>query len=154
MGVYFLDTSAIVKCYFSELGHSWVLNLCDPGQDHDLYISQAARVEVVATICRKAREQQMPINDRERLITTFRRDCRNIYGIRRVTNAIYTYAGDLCRSHRLRAYDAVQLACVLDLRIATWASQSFPPIFVCADLNLIAIATVEGLRIENPENYP
>ncbi len=154
MGVYFLDTSAIIKCYFSEPGHFWALNLCDPVQGHDLYISQAALVEVVATICRKAREQKMPINDRDKLITTFRRDCRNIYGIKRVTNAVYAFAGDLCRLHKLRAYDAVQLACVLGLRTAAWASQSPSLIFVTADRDLIAIATTEGLRTEDPENYP
>ena len=55
MSTYFLDTSAVVKRYFVEQGHDWVVDLCDPVQEHRLYISQVALVEVVATICRKAR---------------------------------------------------------------------------------------------------
>ncbi len=56
MGAYFLDSSAIIKRYLREQGHAWVVTLCDPAQGHELYISQAALVEVVATICRKSRE--------------------------------------------------------------------------------------------------
>ncbi len=51
MGTYFLDTSAIVKRYVPEQGQSFILTLCEPAQGHDLYISQAALVEVVASIC-------------------------------------------------------------------------------------------------------
>jgi hypothetical protein len=54
MGSYFLDTSAIVKRYFpAERGHFWVANLCDPAQNHDLFISQAALVQPVASIASK-----------------------------------------------------------------------------------------------------
>jgi uncharacterized protein with PIN domain len=78
MDAYFLDTSAIIKYYFSETGHSFVVNLCRPAQGHDVFISQASRVEVVATICRKARDQGMPIIDRDKLINDFRKDCKGL----------------------------------------------------------------------------
>lgn len=60
MAAYFLDTSAIVKRYVAEPGQTWILSLCDLAQQHDLYISQAALVEVVATICRRTREEALP----------------------------------------------------------------------------------------------
>ena len=63
MALYFLDSSAIVKRYFQEPGHEWIEMLHDPAQGHGLYIAQAALVEVVASICRKAREQNMPRED-------------------------------------------------------------------------------------------
>ena len=68
----------------------------------------------------------------------------------RVTSTIYTYAGDLCRLHRLRAYDAVQLACALVIRnkLAVLGIQA--PTFVSADAELLNIANIEGLSIENP----
>ncbi len=116
MATYFLDTSAIVKRYFPEQGHNWLVTLCDPVQEHELYISQAALVEVVATICRKAREQNITITERDRLIAEFRQDSQDDYIMWLVTAPMYTSAGDLCRSHRLRAYDAVQLACALGVR--------------------------------------
>jgi hypothetical protein len=54
MAIYFLDTSAIVKRYIAEPGQAWVLSLCDPAQQHDLYISQITLVDLLphAGICR------------------------------------------------------------------------------------------------------
>lgn len=154
MGAYFLDTSAIVKRYVPEQGHGWIVTLCDPIQGHELYISQAALVEVVAAMCRRTREQHMTITDRNKLISIFRQDCNDFYDIRPVTTAIYTMAGNLCCSYSLRAYDAVQLACMLALRNKALANQVPTPTFVCADVNLINIALNEGLGVENPNNYP
>ncbi len=82
MGTYFLDTSAIIKRYILEQGQAWVLSLCDPAHDHVLYISQAACVETVATICRRAREQSITLSERDRLINTFRRDSQLLFSIR------------------------------------------------------------------------
>jgi uncharacterized protein len=130
------------------------MNLCDPGQGHDLYISQIALVEVVTAICRKAHERIITPAERDMLIDVFRVDSYNTYGVRLVTTAICTAAGDLCRMHRLRAYDAMQLACALDLRNEGKTKQVPEPIFVCADNNLLSIAHAEGLMIENPNNYP
>lgn len=101
MTTYFLDTSAIIKRYFPEQGHSWIVDIHDSAKDHDLYISQVALVEVVASICRKAREQDTSASSRDALINTFRRDCQRIYGLQRVTTTTYTKAGNLCRVHKL-----------------------------------------------------
>jgi predicted nucleic acid-binding protein len=154
MATYFLDTSAIVKRYIVEPGRLLLLAICDPDQGHDLYISQAALVETVATFCRKTHEKSITTDKRDKLINAFRQDTHEGYGIRLVTTGMYTQAGNLCRSHRLRAYDAVQLACALDLRNETRTQQAPVPIFVCADNNLLAIASAEGLQVENPNNYP
>jgi uncharacterized protein len=154
MATYFLDTSAIIKRYIFEPGQAWVLSLCNPAQGHDLYISQVALVEVVAAICRRAREKSINMAERDRLITVFREDSKQGYNIWPVTTDLYYDAGDLCRSHRLRAYDAVQLACVLALREYTLANNAPEPIFVCADIGLLDVANVEGLQVENPNNYP
>jgi|SRR5215469_16683174 len=154
MGSYFLDTSAIVKHYVPEQGHAWIVTLCDSAPNHELYISQAALVEVVAAMCRRTREQSMTTIDRDRLISTFRQDCHNFFNIWPVTTAVYTIAGDLCCSYSLRAYDALQLACVLTLRSKALAAQASAPIFVCADIDLINIALSVKLSIENPNNYP
>jgi predicted nucleic acid-binding protein len=154
MATYFLDTSAIIKRYIFEPGQALILSFCHPAQGHDLYISQAALIEVVAAICRRAREKSISIAERDRLITVFRQDSKQGYNIWPVTTDLYNAAGNLCRSHRLRAYDAVQLACVLALRQDTLANQAPEPIFVCADVGLLDIAGVEGLKVENPNNYP
>jgi predicted nucleic acid-binding protein len=154
MAIYFLDTSAIVKRYIAEPGQAWVLSLCDSAQQHELYISQAALVEVVATICRRAREQSISLPERDRLISVFRQDSKTSYNMWPVTTEVYEAAGDLCLSHRLRAYDAVQLACALALREYALVNQAPLPVFVCADVGLLDITGVVGLQVENPNNYP
>ncbi len=153
MGTYFLDTSAVVKYYVLEQGRSFVVNLCDPGQGHALYISQVTLVEAVASICRKAHEKSITPARRDALIDVFRADSSNIYSVRLLTTALCTAAGDLCRIHRLRAYDAMQLACALDLRDEAKTEQVPEPVFVCADNNLLNVAEAEGLTVKNPNSY-
>lgn len=153
MAVYFLDTSALVKRYVAETGSVWVTALCTPLAGHTIIISQAALVEAVAMLCRKARDGTISPHDRDRLIAVFRRDVRRSYGLERVTTAIYTRAGDLCRMHRLRAYDAIQLACALTLRDRSVAL-GVSPFFVSADTALLSFAAAEGLATDNPESHP
>ena len=105
MATYFLDTSAIIKRYIFEQGQAWILSLFNPAQGHNLYISQLALVEVVAAICRRAREQSISMAERDRLITVFRQDGKESYNIWLVDTELYNSADDLCRSHSLRAYD-------------------------------------------------
>ena len=157
MGTYFLDTSAVVKRYIVETGSEWVTTLCRPLSNHTIIISQATLVEAVAAICRKAKEQDASQRiseiDRDRNISRFRQNAQQQYNLVQVTSAIYTQAGDLCRLHRLRAYDAVQLTCALEVR-TTLAPLQIAPIFVSADINLLNIAQAEGLNVENPNSYP
>ena len=148
MRTYFLDSSAIVKRYVGEKGHAWVITLCNPAHDHELYISQIALVEVVRAICIKAHDKLITNADRDRIVTLFRRDSQSAYGVLPHTDSVCTYAGDLCYSHRLRSYDAVQLASVLVLRRETLLKRASPPIFVTADRGLITFATTEGLMIQ------
>ncbi len=153
MGMYFLDTSAVVKYYVLEQGRPFVANLYDPRHGHALYIAQVTLVEAVASICRKAREKSITPTERDALIDTFRTDSDNTYSVILLTTALCTAAGDLCRIHQLRAYDAMQLACALDLRDEAKTRQVPEPVFVCADNNLLNVAKAEGLRVENPNSY-
>ena len=157
MGSYFLDTSALVKRYVTEPGSEWVEMRCRPAAENTIIISQATLVEAVATFCRKAREQNISQRiseaDRDWNITLFRQDVRQQYNVVRVTSTIYSRAGDLCRLHRLRAYDAVQLACTLAVRSKLAALGIQAPTFVSADTDLLDIASAEGLSIENPNDY-
>lgn len=154
MALYFLDSSAIIKRYVAESGHAWIVDLCDPAQGHDLHIAQVALVEVVAAVCRKTREAAITSVERDSLIDDFRRDTTTTYAVRPVTTAIYTHAGDLCRTYRLRAYDAVQLAAVLALEDEARTNGVPALTFVCADTDLLGYASAEGLNIENPNAYP
>jgi predicted nucleic acid-binding protein len=154
MAFYFLDTSAIVKRYVLEPGHVWIATLSDPTTGNDLVIAETAIVEVVATLCRKAREAAITEAERDRLIGEFQNDAASGYVIRNVTRDIYLRAGALCRVYTLRAYDAVQLACALAIHDDALVSGSPSPTFVCADNQLLGFASAEGLSTKNPNDYP
>ena len=155
MGIYFLDTSALVKRYVTEPGSNWVILHCKPDAGHTIIISQATLVEAVAALCSKVRttdvRQRISEADRDYNISLFRQDVQRQYNIVQVNSATYTSAGDLCRVHKLRAYDAIQLACVLYVR-TTLAPLGIAPTFISSDSELLKIAQVEGLGIGNPTN--
>jgi predicted nucleic acid-binding protein len=56
----------------------------------------------------------------------------------------------LCRTHALRAYDAVQLASALVVNDDALAYGTGPILFVSADTALLAAAAIEGLLVDNP----
>ncbi len=156
MASYFLDTSAIVKRQVDEVGHRWVRSLVHGRAGHTIAIAEVALVEVVASLCRMRGEQppRLAIADRDRLIARFRVHTQRRYQVVSVNQALLMRAGTLCRTHPLRAYDAVQLACALTFRDDEATAGRPAPTFVCADIQLLAVAQAEGLGIENPTLHP
>jgi uncharacterized protein len=154
MANYFLDTSALVKRYVVEPGHQWVRSLYDVRPKHTLIISQITIAECVATLCRKAREQSISVTERDTLIGLFYRHRPKLYSTIQVTNTLCTQAGTLCQTHRLRAYDAIQLASALAYRQQAFSQHISAPIFVSADVQLLSFAAAEGLITENPNTHP
>jgi hypothetical protein len=57
-------------------------------------------------------------------------------------------------AHVLRAYDAVQLTTALALDHDLQSNGEPPIVFISADENLNAIASSEGLAVENPNRHP
>ncbi|MEO7022330.1 MAG: type II toxin-antitoxin system VapC family toxin [Ktedonobacteraceae bacterium] len=156
MSVLFFDTPALIKRYLAEKGCAWVRAQCHANAGHTIVISQATSVEAVAALCRKGREinpaQRITLDERDKQIRIFREDTQLEYFIIPVTASIYEKAGDLCRTHQLRAYDAIQLACALTSSDKLARSGEPAPIFVSADDKLLEIARAEGFTIENPNH--
>lgn len=55
--------------------------------------------------------------------------------------------------HKLRGYDAVQLAAALELNSILLAAELAPATFVAADDELLSAAQKEGLLIANPNDH-
>ena len=55
MSVFYLDTSALVKRYFPEIGSAWIQSLTDPSAGHTLVVSTLTRVETAAALAAKHR---------------------------------------------------------------------------------------------------
>lgn len=155
MASYFLDTSALVKRQVAETGHRWVRSLVHRRAGRTIVISEIALIEVVASLCRMAREQppRLAVSDRDRLIARFRQHTQRRYEVVALNQTLLLRAGTLCRTHSLRAYDAVQLACALTFRDDEVAAGRPAPTFVCADTTPLTIAQAEGLAVENPNSH-
>ena len=68
--------------------------------------------------------------------------------------AILDQAVSLTQNHRLRGYDAIQLATALRVN-ARFVTAGLPVLtFVAADKDLVAAAQAEGLNADNPHDHP
>jgi uncharacterized protein len=150
MKAYFFDTSALVKRYMLEAGSEWVTAQCER---NSVTLSQLTLVEAVVAFCRRARaqnlNQRISESERDHHIKIFRQDVFWQYNIIDVTEPICIRAGNLSRFHKLRAYDAVQLATALIVSEGLETAL----IFVSSDTDLLSVAKAEGLDIEDPNAY-
>src|SRR5919199_1032942 len=154
MAVYFVDSSALVKRYISEIGSTWVLSLFDPALNNDVLIAAITGVEIIAAITRRARGGSISATDATAACNQFRSDLQSEYQVVEITQSIINSAMALAEPLGLRGYDAVQLAAGCEINALCIASRLPPVTFVSADDELNAAAANEGLLIENPNDYP
>ncbi len=151
MADHFLDTSALGKLYHAELGTTEVDRLLnEPGAGH--FISRLSVVEIQSMFAGKVRTNVLTRQDFELLRRRFAADVAGRrLNVVRMTSVHYREAERLIRAHgmarSIRTLDALQLAVALSLQRRGMLGD-----FVCADRNLCAIATIEGLSVINPEH--
>jgi predicted nucleic acid-binding protein len=150
MAEYFYDTSAAVKHYRAELGTPRVDGLlADAASRH--FLSTLGVVEMHSVFARLVRVGQITAVEfhylRGRLLSDI---ASGLWRVVQVTPADFQQAQQLLVQHAtargLRTLDALQLAVALGLRAVVPLGD-----FVCADANLCAIASAQGLPVLNPE---
>ncbi|MBG1266734.1 type II toxin-antitoxin system VapC family toxin [Nostoc sp. WHI] len=153
MAAYYLDSSALVKRYITEIGSAWVLSLFDPALKNDVLIAAITSVEILAAITRRARGGSIIAMDAIAVCNQFKSDLRSEYQVVEITENIINSAMVLAEAYGLRGYDAVQLGAGRAVN-ALCIANSLPLVtFVSADYELNAAAAREGLLVENPNNY-
>ncbi len=83
-----------------------------------------------------------------------RSDLQTEYQIIEITDSIIEAGMKLAQTHGLRGYDAIQLAAGCAVNMLYIAHNLPYIIFVSADKELNVAASIEGLVVENPNNYP
>lgn len=150
MAQFFLDTSAAVKYYHTEIGSPRILSIfAEP--DRKIRISSLGLLELHSAFAMKVRSgvlDRRPVGMlRARLLLDIAAGDIEVYSI---TEGHFTAAERLIGrhgfSHRLRTLDALQLAVALDL-----ADQDLLDYFVVADQPLGEVAQAAGLKVINPE---
>ena len=150
MANFFLDSSRVVKRYVLETGSEWVSRISDPDSGHTIVIARITIAEVVAAFWRKMREGAIPAQEAKTLTEEFMEHVRTQYFVLEVTPEVINEAVRLIEQHRLRGYDAVQLASAILLHRRRQQLGLPSLIFVSADEDLLAAAQPEGLVTENP----
>lgn len=151
---YYLDASALVKRYAPEPGSDWVLEITDPTAGHTIILSEITLAEVAAALAAKQRAPRgLTLEERDRALSRFLQDCAEIFLLLQVDRSGIDRAVELTQSHRLRGYDAVQLATAL-IANDDLVKQEHPPlVFVASDNDLLAAARADGLTADNPLNH-
>lgn len=146
MGVYYLDTSALVKLYVREAGTDHMTRLADAANGNTMAVLALSRVEFRSAIRQRERLGDVPRDTADALIARMEAHLQNIYLVHPVTDSVLEEAVALLDRHPLRAYDAVQLAGCISLR----ARSRERPAFVCSDHLLLRAAENEGFSVFDP----
>jgi predicted nucleic acid-binding protein len=154
MADYFFDTSALIKRHVKETGSAWVRSLVRAKAGHTLYIARNTAVEVTSGITRRQQPSHLSAAQAAAILGHFRRHLIQRYRVVELTPALFADAILAARKHRLRAYDAVQLAVALDVHRLQQTAGLGTVTFISADQALNAAATAEGLTVEDPNLHP
>ena len=146
MGVYYLDTSALVKLYVREAGTRQMMTLASPAQGHTLAVLGLTRVEFRAAVRRRERAGDLPQDSADGLIAMLDGHLQTLYLVQPFTEEVLEHAAALLDRHPLRAYDAIQLAGCIALQ----SNVSEQPWFVCSDRDLLQAAEQEGFDVLDP----
>ena len=148
MAAIFFDTSALVRRYDrTEPGTGRVRQLCHRANRHTLLICRLTPVEIASALNRKAREGRLTPPQVEQAWRLFRLHRRQQYHLLDLNEQTYLSAERLLFGHRLRSYDALQLACAL-LASPFVASLAGDYRFCTADQAQADAAGREGLSVE------
>jgi predicted nucleic acid-binding protein len=151
---YYLDASALVKRYTDEPGSRWVRRITDPLAQHSILLAEVSLAEVAAALAAKCRAPRgITQQQRDRALSRFLQDCDESFLILPVDRAVIDRAVELTQDHRLRGYDAIQLATALVAGEALHSRNLPSPIFVASDVDLLTAAEAEGVFPENPLDH-
>jgi len=154
VNICFLDTSALVKRYVTEIGSNWMKAVTNPASENKIILSRITWVELISALARLQREGKVDPNDVSTTIQAFRYDWETQYQLVEVDKELIEAAGDLVQKHPLRAYDSIELASAVKLFPVFEKTAPSGFTFISADDRLLNVAKAEGLRIDNPNLHP
>jgi predicted nucleic acid-binding protein len=147
-GLYFFDTSALIKRYQAEAGSDIVDQIFD-GPDCYVYISSFSLLEIASALDRKNQEKLLSQDDLSVILERFWADMKaNRRAIVEVHSSHIKLARNFILAHHLRAPDALILAQSMILK--SWPEEEGA--FVCSDLKLLTAAQALGQRVLNPDD--
>jgi len=93
--VCFLDTSALVKRYITEIGSKWIITFTDPQSENRIILARITWVETLSAFSRLQRESKIDHDCMKRTIHIFALDWKTQYRIAEVDKSTFETAGNL-----------------------------------------------------------
>ncbi|HEX3666167.1 MAG TPA: type II toxin-antitoxin system VapC family toxin [Rhizomicrobium sp.] len=146
MGLYFLDTSVLVKLYVQEPGTDRLLHLLGNNSDKRVAVLSLSMVEARSAIRRRQRAGDIDQDAADFVIDLLRKHMESRFLRQPVNDTLIDYALDAVDRYALRAYDAMQLAGCLVLS----AMERRAWTFVCSDRQLVEAARSADLSVLDP----
>ncbi|MCH8281856.1 MAG: type II toxin-antitoxin system VapC family toxin [Chloroflexi bacterium] len=141
MAFYYLETSALVKLYVREDGTEHMLRLVDASALNRFAILAITQAEFRSAIRRRERAGDLDGSVAAEVLERFDLHLGTMYVRQGMSDAVIDLSCAMIDRYPLRAYDALQLAGCLVIK----ESAPSPPVFVCADHQLLQAAETEGL---------
>jgi uncharacterized protein len=151
---YFLDSSALVKRYVSEIGSAWIESITSVKSGNAILVAHITQAEVVSATMGRKRDGTISARTARAVRLLIDRHMIREYSVASLTNRIVQRAEDLLEKHALRAYDSVQLASAIEANQHLVGTLAGMLAFVSADSRLLAVATLEGLSTDDPNAHP
>ncbi len=149
MPIYYLDTSALMKRYWTEAGSDVVAELFDGLGDSDaLATSQLTVLEMNSALARLLESRQMDRGEYQRILERFTQDI-DYYGftVMSVPNELFSEAIGIVRGYSLRALDALHFASAI---ASSGLSSSQELYMVSADRKIVEACDRYGMLILDP----
>ncbi len=136
--ILYLDTSALVKKYFTESGSADVISLWRNASA--IITSSVVYAETVAAFHRKKRETGLDGNVFNPIVSSFRADYQTLTLVE-VSRQVNNIVDRTVSLYPLRGFDAIHLASAIIIQ----TNLSERLLFVCFDQRLLDAARAEGL---------
>lgn len=149
MGIFYWDSSVVVKRYLDEPGSAWVRMLA-ANLENTFLTTQMSIVEVSAAIAISIRMGRLTKRQGQHAYRNFANDVEiGAYQLLAVTRRLIDRAALLPQAHPLKGYDAVHLATGLEAA-RNLADQEITLVFVSGDAQMLRAAEAEGLTTDDP----
>jgi len=137
--ILYLDTSALLKKYFKEVGSAEVIARWDEAAG--IATSSVAYAETMASMYRKKRETSLEDTLIRKITNTFQKDWESFIRVE-VNDGLKRHIDRVVEKYPLRGFDAIHLASAIVIH------ESLPEgfVFACFDDVLVRAARSEGLE--------
>ena len=134
MAVFFFDTSALVKRYYSEKGTETVNEIIETDQNR-VVISSLSIIETVSAFRRKHNRGELSEEAMDGLLSSFFQEALEEFLILPLEESILQFSFELILEDDLRTLDSLQFSAAISIEPEI---EDFR--FVCTDSDLVSIA--------------